>query len=107
MVAAMAQTPTTITGIGHLKFKESDRITGTAERLQALGGQVEAGTDSLTITPAPLHGGTIDPANDHRTAMSFAVLGLGIGGITIENAACTNKSFPGFWDELKRAGVPV
>jgi 3-phosphoshikimate 1-carboxyvinyltransferase len=107
MVAAMAGTPTTITGIGHLKFKESDRITGTAERLRALGGHVNVGSDYLTITPAPLHGGTIDPANDHRTAMSFGVLGLGTGGITIIDAGCVNKSFPGFWDMLKRAGVQV
>jgi 3-phosphoshikimate 1-carboxyvinyltransferase len=105
MAAALADAPTTITGIGHLKFKESDRINGTAERLRALGGLVEVGRDSLTITPAPLHGGTIDPANDHRTAMSFAVLGLGTGGITITDAGCVNKSFPGFWDMLKRAGV--
>jgi 3-phosphoshikimate 1-carboxyvinyltransferase len=107
MVAAVAETPTTITGISHLKFKESDRITGTAERLRALGGQVDVGTDSITISPAPLHGGKIDPANDHRTAMSFAVLGLGIGGMSITEAECVNKSFPGFWDMLKQAGVPV
>jgi 3-phosphoshikimate 1-carboxyvinyltransferase len=100
MVAAMATTPTTITGIGHLKFKESDRITRTAERLQALGGNVRAGDDRITIHPAPLHGGSINPDNDHRTAMSFAVLGLGIGGITITVAECVSKSFPGFWDIL-------
>jgi len=100
MVAAMATTPTTITGIGHLKFKESDRITRTAERLQALGGNVRAGDDRITIRPAPLHGGSINPDNDHRTAMSFAVLGLGIGGITITDAECVSKSFPGFWDIL-------
>ena len=107
MVAAMAQTPTTITGIGHLKFKESDRINGTAERLRALGCGVDVGNDSLTIRPAPLHGGTIDPANDHRTAMSFAVLGLAIGGITITSAECVNKSFPGFWEMLKQSGVSL
>jgi len=107
MVAAMATSPTTITGISHLKFKESDRITGTAERLRALGGDVDVGDDSITIRPAPLHGGTIDPENDHRTAMSFAVLGLGIGGITITNAECVNKSFPAFWDMLKRAGISL
>ena len=100
MVAAMAKTPTTITGISHLKFKESDRINGTAERLRALGGVAQSGDDRITIRPAPLHGGTIDPANDHRTAMSFAVLGLGIGGITITDADCVNKSFPGFWESL-------
>jgi 3-phosphoshikimate 1-carboxyvinyltransferase len=103
MVAAMAKTPTTITGIGHLKFKESDRISGTAERLQALGGNILAEDDRITIFPTPLHGGIINPDNDHRTAMSFAVLGLGIGGITITDAECVSKSFPGFWDIL--AGV--
>jgi 3-phosphoshikimate 1-carboxyvinyltransferase len=103
MVAAGASTPTTITGISHLKFKESDRINGTADRLRALGGDVTVGDDWITIRPALLHGGTIDPANDHRTAMSFAVLGYGIGGVTIQDAECVNKSFPQFWDQL--AGI--
>jgi 3-phosphoshikimate 1-carboxyvinyltransferase len=62
---------------------------------------VTVGDDFITIRPAPLHGGTIDPANDHRTAMSFAVLGLATGGITITGAECVNKSFPGFWESLK------
>ena len=103
MVAAVAGTPTTITGISHLKFKESDRISSTAERLRLLGGDVQVSEDRITIRPVPLHGGTIDPADDHRTAMSFAVLGCGIGGITIQNAECVNKSFPGFWEQL--AGI--
>ncbi len=107
MVAAMARSPTTITGIGHLKFKESDRITGTAERLRALGAKVEVRNNAITIRPAPLHGGTIDPADDHRTAMSFAVLGLGTGGVSIMGAECVNKSFPRFWDLLNRAGLLV
>ena len=100
MVAAMAKTPTTITGISHLKFKESDRISSTAERLHALGGNVQVEDDRITIRPSSLHGGSINPDNDHRTAMSFAVLGLGIGGITITDAECVSKSFPGFWDIL-------
>jgi 3-phosphoshikimate 1-carboxyvinyltransferase len=99
-VAAIATTPTTITGIRNLKFKESDRITGTAERLRALGGNVEVYEDRITIRPSPLRGTVIDPENDHRTAMSFGVLGLGIGGITITHAECVNKSFPGFWEIL-------
>jgi 3-phosphoshikimate 1-carboxyvinyltransferase len=105
MVAAMAETPTTITGIGHLKFKESDRVASTAAKLRSLGGNVVTDNDSITITPAPLHGGTIDPENDHRTAMSFAVLGLGIGGIEVTNSECADKSFPGFWGMLRNAGV--
>lgn len=100
MVAATANTPSTITGISHLRFKESDRITSTAEQLRSLGGNVQVEDDRITIYPAPLHGGHIDPADDHRTAMSFAVLGLGIGGVTITNAGCVNKSFPGFWESL-------
>jgi 3-phosphoshikimate 1-carboxyvinyltransferase len=102
MVAASGTSPTTITGISHLKFKESDRIKGTAERLRALGGDVTVGDDRITIRPAPLHGGTIDPENDHRTAMSFAVLGLATGGMTITDAECVNKSFPAFWDMLRK-----
>ena len=100
MVAAVAGTPTTITGISHLKFKESDRITSTAENLRRLGGDVTTESDRITIRPKALHGGTIDPADDHRTAMSFAVLGLAIGGVTITGAECVNKSFPGFWETL-------
>jgi 3-phosphoshikimate 1-carboxyvinyltransferase len=105
MIAAVASTPTTIRGISHLKYKESDRITSTAEKLNQLGGDVKVGPDSITVIPRSLHGGTIDPADDHRTAMSFAVLGLGIGGITIGHAECVAKSFPGFWDALAGAGL--
>ena len=105
MVAAVASTPTTIRGISHLKYKESDRITSTAEKLNQLGGDVRVGPDSIMVFPRTLHGGTIDPADDHRTAMSFAVLGLGIGGITIEHAECVAKSFPGFWNALAGAGL--
>lgn len=104
-VAACADSPTTITGIGHLKFKESDRTSVTAGLLNGLGGRVDVSANSMTITPSPLHGGTIDPENDHRTAMSFAVLGLATGGITIEHAECVNKSYPGFWDALAGAGL--
>ena len=102
MVAAVATTPTIITGIGHLKYKESDRIAITADRLKSLGGKVTTESDRIVIQPATLHGGRIDPANDHRTAMSFAVLGLGIGDITITGAECVNKSFPGFWETLSQ-----
>jgi 3-phosphoshikimate 1-carboxyvinyltransferase len=105
MVAACAESPSLISGISHLKFKESDRLAGTEDLLSSLGGRVAVGEDSIRIDPAPLHGGIIDPGNDHRTAMSFAVLGLGVGGITIGNAECVNKSFPGFWEILRSGGL--
>jgi 3-phosphoshikimate 1-carboxyvinyltransferase len=105
MVAACARTPTTIRGISHLKFKESDRIRITAEGLRSLGADVEISDDEITIRPSPLHGGSIDPHDDHRTAMSFAVLGTATGTVRVLDAGCVNKSFPGFWDSLKREGL--
>jgi 3-phosphoshikimate 1-carboxyvinyltransferase len=102
-VAAFAQGPTRIRGIGHLRHKESDRIEATAKALRSLGGDVRVEGDLITIEPRPLHGGIVDPAGDHRTAMAFSVIGLGVGGVTIRNAECVAKSFPGFWDPLRKA----
>lgn len=105
MVAAVARSPTRITGIGHLKFKESDRLLGTARLINAMGGDARVEGNSLLINPSPLHGGTIDPADDHRIAMSFAVLGLATGNVKIIQAECVNKSFPGFWEQLAGQGL--
>lgn len=105
MVAAMAQTPSRIFGISHLKWKESDRLEGTARLLRSLGGKVNVEKDALVIHPSPLHGGVIDPAGDHRTAMSFAVLGLAIGNVKILQAECVSKSFPGFWEILQEQNL--
>lgn len=104
-VALSASTPTTLTGISHLRYKESDRIRVMAERIRSLGGRVEAGEDWIRISPSALHGGTIDPAGDHRIAMTFAVIGLGAGGVTVEHAETVGKSFPGFWELLQGAGL--
>jgi 3-phosphoshikimate 1-carboxyvinyltransferase len=105
MVAARARSASTLTGVSHLRLKESDRLTATAEILRSLGAGVQVTKDAITIIPAPLHGGVIDPGNDHRTAMSAAILGLGIGGVTILQAECVNKSFPEFWLQLREAGL--
>jgi 3-phosphoshikimate 1-carboxyvinyltransferase len=106
MVAAFAKTPTRITGIAHLKFKESDRIAAILKILRSLGGDVTLERDgAIVIRPALLHGGVIDPGNDHRTAMSGAVLALGIGEVTITGAECVSKSFPGFWEILSKEGL--
>lgn len=105
MLAAGASSPSVITGISHLKYKESDRLQSTADIINNLGGNVTITADSVTILPVPLHAGTIDPLDDHRTAMSAAVLALTRGDIIIKNAECVDKSFPGFWNELKKAGL--
>jgi 3-phosphoshikimate 1-carboxyvinyltransferase len=105
MVAACAESPSIISGISHLKFKESDRLASTENLLSSLGGSVAVEDDRIRIEPLPLHGGIIDPGNDHRTAMSFAILGLGVGGMKIRNAECVNKSYPGFWEVLHNGGL--
>lgn len=105
MVAATAKTPTWIRGISHLRFKESDRIAAIETTLTQAGCRVESGDNYLRIFPGPLHGCVIDPEDDHRTAMSAAVLGLAVGDVTIKNAECVAKSYPGFWDALKTEGL--
>ena len=105
VVAAFAESPTRITGIGHLRFKESDRLAVTADRLRHLGAGATVENDALVVTPAPLHGGVVDPVDDHRTAMAFAVLGLAAGNVTIADPGCVAKSWPGFWDVLRGAGL--
>ncbi len=104
-VAATATSPTTITGIAHLQYKESDRAGVTAGVLRRMGAGVRVTEDSLTVTPAPLHGVLVDPHDDHRTAMAFAVLGLAVGGMAIRDPGCVEKSFPGFWEALYGEGL--
>jgi 3-phosphoshikimate 1-carboxyvinyltransferase len=105
MLAALATQASVITGISHLKYKESDRLQSTADIINSLGGKITVTGDSVRIAPSPLHAGTVDPLDDHRTAMSAAVLALNSGTIVIKDAECVDKSFPGFWNELKKAGL--
>jgi 3-phosphoshikimate 1-carboxyvinyltransferase len=79
--------------------KESDRILAIMKIIQVLGGNITGENDgTIVIRPSPLHGGIIDSENDHRTAMSAAVLGLAVGDITITGTECVRKSFPEFWE---------
>lgn len=101
IIAAVARSKTRIRGIHHLRAKESDRILAITQGLSELGISVESSDDEIIIYPGPLHGGVIHPLRDHRTAMSFAVLGSVIGGVTILDAGCVSKSYPGFWEVFK------
>ena len=104
-VAAFATTKTIIRGISHLRYKESDRIDAIEDMLLSCGCELEINGDSISITPKELHGFVADPKDDHRTAMSCALIGLGTGSVTVKDAGCVSKSFPGFWDELRREGL--
>ena len=106
VVAVFAQGTTRIRNIGNLKYKESDRIEDTATELKKLGIKAIAGDDELIVEGGNPKPAVIDPHNDHRMAMSFALIGLKTR-IKIKNPECVNKSFPQFWDKLKQIGVEI
>ena len=100
-IAATAPGPCVLRGLSTLPWKESDRLQTIAAGLRALGADAETTRDTLTIQPRPLHGGEIDPDDDHRIAMAFAVLGLKVPGVRVCNAFCVTKSWPGFWNLIE------
>lgn len=105
VLAALADSPSTLRGIGHMRGHETDRLTALAHELNALGGDVIEAPDSLKIRPKPLHGGVFQTYGDHRMATSAAVLGLAVRGVEVENVETTAKTMPGFvelWSALLR-----
>jgi 3-phosphoshikimate 1-carboxyvinyltransferase len=99
-VALFAEGATTITGVGHIRHKETDRIGNLAIELRKLGAQVDELPDGLRIAPAPLHGARIETYNDHRMAMSLSLVSLRIKGVVILNPRCTEKTYPDFFSDL-------
>ncbi len=97
-VALFAKGRTVIRNVAHLVHKESNRLKAVATEWRRVGGQVEELQDGLVILgQRPLHGLTVKAHNDHRIAMSLAVIGLNVPDIKIAGDECVNKSFPGFW----------
>jgi len=104
VLALFAEGPSELRGIAHLRHKESDRLEVLATNLRSLGRDAQAGPDRLSIGPrsSPLRGTVITTASDHRMAMAFAVAGLRLPGIEIDDPACVAKSNPRFWEEFRR-----
>ena len=102
ILSAVRPGRTVIANVSHLRLKESDRLAAAATELRKTGIQVEERQDSLVITGGQPRVAEIETYNDHRIAMSFAVLGLVVPGMRIRNPACVEKSFPGFWKELDK-----
>ena len=98
VVAAFAQGETVITGVAHLRHKESDRLQAVATELAKMGIAVQETRDGLAIQGGKPHGAVIETYNDHRIAMSFALAGLKTPGVSIANPDCVAKSFPAFWE---------
>ena len=102
VLAAFAQGETAITGVAHLRHKESDRLAAVAAELGKMGIKVRETADGLIIQGGRPVGVVIDTYQDHRLAMSFAVAGLKIPGIVIKDPGCVSKSFPDFWEFFEK-----
>jgi 3-phosphoshikimate 1-carboxyvinyltransferase len=103
-VACFASGPTRIYNVAHIRHKETDRIRAMATELRKLGVRVEEADDGLTIHPQPLHSAVLDTYNDHRMAMSLALVGLRVPGVVIRHPACVVKTYPQYWQDLARLG---
>jgi 3-phosphoshikimate 1-carboxyvinyltransferase len=108
-LALFADGTTRLTGLRTLRVKETDRIAAMATELRKLGAVVVDDDESLTITPPPMPtAAAIDTYDDHRMAMSFAVAGLRVRGLVINDPGCVAKTFPDFWERWDAAfGVVV
>ncbi len=102
VVALFAKGKTRVRGVAHNRFKETDRIGDLATELRKLGAEVQEHDDGLTIHPADYRPARLATYSDHRMAMSFALAGLRIEGVEIENPGCTNKTYPHFFEDLSR-----
>lgn len=100
-VALFVDGPTTVRNVAHNRVKETDRIGNLVIELRKLGIDVEERHDGFTIHPGPMTPATFATYDDHRMAMSFALIGLGQEGIEIEDPGCVSKTYPRFFDDLE------
>lgn len=105
VVATRADSPTTITGIGFIRDKETDRIAAPVAELTRLGIRAEATDDGMIIYPGRPNPGVVRTYDDHRMAMSFALLGLCHPGIVVADPSCVAKTFPRFFDAVDQLRV--
>jgi len=110
-IAPLASGPIHVRNVENIRIKETDRLAAVAAELERLGQRVTTTQSSLSVEPRPLTPALVKSYADHRMAMSFAVLGLARGGVTIEDPGCVAKTYPGFWDDVaacyRAAGAPA
>lgn len=109
-LAALADSPSRLHGIAHIRGHETDRLAALATELSRLGAEVSEHHDGLTIHPARLHGGTFRTYADHRMAHAGAVIGSAVDGVLVEDIGTTAKTFPGFenaWSALFTGQSPT
>ncbi len=102
-LAALADSPSRFTGVAHIRLQETDRLAALATELTALGGDARELPDGIEVRPRPLTGGPLRSYDDHRIAMAWAVLGLGVAGVQVDDIATTGKTVPDFvasWQQM-------
>ncbi|KQT93881.1 3-phosphoshikimate 1-carboxyvinyltransferase [Marmoricola sp. Leaf446] len=97
-LCAVADSPSRLRGVAHIRGHETDRLTALAVELRGLGASVTEHDDGLSIAPAPMHGGEFKTYADHRMAHAAVVVGSRVEGVLVENVETTSKTFPGFAD---------
>lgn len=98
VVAAFAKTPSVIRNVGHIRHQESNRMMVIKSELEKIGAKVEIRDDDIYISPEKLHGSEIETYDDHRVAMSFAMTGLRVEDIVIQNPKCCAKTFANYFE---------
>jgi 3-phosphoshikimate 1-carboxyvinyltransferase len=104
VLGVFTTSPVCIRNVGHLRLQESDRLHAVATELTRLGIRVEEEEDALRVFPGRVRPGVVETYDDHRIAMSFALLGLRVPGIGIRNPRCVEKTFPEFFTLLESLG---
>jgi len=104
VVAAFADSPTRVTGVGFIRRKETDRIAAVVAELRRCGVNANEEDDGFVVHPSPVRPARVETYGDHRMAMAFALLGLRVEGIEIAGPDCVAKTFPGFWTALDGLG---
>ena len=102
-LCALADSPSTLTGIAHLRGHETDRLAALTTEINRLGGDATETPDGMVIRPAPLHGGVFETYADHRMATAGALIGLAVPGVLVRDVETTAKTLPEFprlWQEL-------
>jgi 3-phosphoshikimate 1-carboxyvinyltransferase len=106
-VCALADRPSRLSGIAHIRGHESDRLAALARQLSGLGAEVTETADGLVIHPRPLRGAVFETSDDHRLAHAAAVIGLVVPGVRLTDVACTSKTLPDFparWSAMVTEG---
>ena len=105
VLAVFADRPTEVTGVGFIRYHETDRIAAVVGELARAGVEARETADGFVVQPGTPHAARIATHDDHRMAMSFALLGLRVPGIEIADPGCVAKTFPGYWDALDGLGA--